>query len=111
MIGIDVVRIDRIRTLLARSPRFAERFFTPEERDYCRASNDPALHLAGTLAGKEAVMKALRLTPAPAWMRRVEIVREPQGAPVGRAVGREIALSISHEADVAVAVAIDLTRA
>ncbi|MGH2730279.1 MAG: holo-ACP synthase [Actinomycetota bacterium] len=105
MVGIDVVDIARFRSLLDRSPHIADRFFTPDELAHCAASKDHALHLAGTFAAKEAVMKALGLVPAVAWARRIEVARSPKGGPVARVEGAEVAVSISHDGPVAVAVA------
>jgi holo-[acyl-carrier protein] synthase len=105
MLGIDVVDVRRLSSVLARSPGLTRRFFTADERAYCESSPDPVLRFAGTLAAKEAVMKALARAPAPAWARRIEIVRRGDGGPEARVDGRRVAVSISHDAGVAVAVA------
>ena len=106
MLGIDVVDIERFRAALERMPAIEDRIFTKAERDHCRACADPVLHLAGTLAAKEAVIKALRLGSLAAWCGRVEIARAPDGAPRAHVQGREIHVSISHDGPVAVAVAL-----
>ena len=105
MLGIDVVDLARFRAALARTPALETRLFTAGEREHCRARADPVLHLAGTLAAKEAVIKSLRLGSLAAWAGRVEILRGPDGSPFGRVAGREVAVSISHDGPVAVAVA------
>ena len=106
-LGVDVVDVTRFRTLLARSPRLATRFFTEDERAYCDASPDTPLRLASTFAAKEAVMKALDLTPAPAWARRIRITRLPSGRPAAFVEGfAPVTVSISHDGPVAVAVAL-----
>ncbi|MFN2488291.1 MAG: holo-ACP synthase [Actinomycetota bacterium] len=109
MIGVDVVDIARFRAALQRTPALERRLFTRAERDYCRAAPDPVLRLAGTLAAKEAVIKALRLGSLAAWGARIEIARRADGAPRARVGAREIAVSISHDGPVAVAVALDPT--
>ena len=106
MIGIDVVEVGRLHSVLQRTPTFASRFFTPRERAYCESRSDPVVRLAGTLAAKEAVMKALRLTPAAAWARRIEIVRTKGGSPIAQLEDRRVPVSITHEGDIAVAVAL-----
>jgi holo-[acyl-carrier protein] synthase len=107
MIGVDVVDVGRFRALLERSPRMTQRFFTEDERAHCGAASDAAVGFAGTFAAKEAVMKALGLTPAPAWARRVRIARAPSGAPTAAVDGfGPVAVSISHDGPVAVAVAL-----
>ena len=108
MIGVDVVEVARLRAALERSPALEERLFTKSERVYCRSKKDPAVHLAGTLAAKEAVIKALRLGPLVAWGPRIEVTRDRSGAPVARVEGSHgpLEVSISHDGGVAVAVAL-----
>ncbi|MDQ3913845.1 MAG: holo-ACP synthase [Actinomycetota bacterium] len=106
-VGVDVVEIARFEALLARSPRFATRFFTDEERAHCAGAPAPAASFAGTFAAKEAVMKALDLTPAPAWARRIRVVRSASGHPAAVVEGHPaVAVSIAHDGPVAVAVAL-----
>jgi holo-[acyl-carrier protein] synthase len=106
VVGVDVVDIERLRAALRRAPALERRLFTAAERDYCRATRDPVVHLAGTLAAKEAVIKALGLGSLAAWGARVEIARAADGAPRAVAAGREVAVSIAHDGPVAVAVAV-----
>ena len=59
-IGIDATDIPRIAAMLARyGDRFLHRVFTTREIAYCSRHRDPAPHLAGRFAAKEAAMKAL----------------------------------------------------
>lgn len=106
MIGIDVVDVSRFRALAARRPSFLDRFFTAEERRHARGFRDPLLHLAGTFAAKEAVLKSVRMGPVVAFARRVEIVRDDRGAPRAEFRGRRIAVSVTHDGDVAAAIAL-----
>lgn len=108
MIGIDVANVTRMRALLTRYPNAEQRFFTDAEREHCHRHSDPARHFAGTFAAKEAVVKAARLGHIAAWAKRIEITREATGVPGVRIEGEEptVALSISHEADTAIAVAV-----
>lgn len=108
MLGVDVVDVERLRTTLARSPGLEARLFTKAERTYCGKHTDPTGHLAGTLAAKEAVIKALDLGSLVAWARRIEIDRRPSGRPVATVEGRVVPVSISHDGGVAVAVALAL---
>lgn len=108
-LGVDVVDVDRFRALLERRPGFAHRFFTDEERAHCDAAPDAAVRFAGTFAAKEATMKALGLTPAPAWARRIGIARDASGRPSAVIDGRPVTVSISHDGGVAVAVALAAT--
>lgn len=108
MIGIDVVDVERFRITLERSPNLPGRLFTPDELAYCDAGSDPVMHMAGTLAAKEAVIKALSLGNLAAWARRVEVSRGASGAPTVRVSGREevVGISITHDGGYAAAVAL-----
>jgi holo-[acyl-carrier protein] synthase len=58
-LGVDLADIERIARVLAKYPRFAERCFTPHEREYAFRFARPERRLAARFAGKEAVMKSL----------------------------------------------------
>jgi holo-[acyl-carrier protein] synthase len=59
-IGIDATDIPRVAQLLDKyGARFLHRVFTPGEIAYCTKRRNPAPHLAGRFAVKEAAMKAL----------------------------------------------------
>ena len=60
-IGIDIIEVARIREVLTRTPRFAERVFTAAERAYCASRGAVAAqHYAARFAAKEAALKALQ---------------------------------------------------
>ena len=59
-IGVDLVRIPRMRDVIARwDERFLTRVFTDGEIAYCRGRRDPIPHFAARFAAKEAALKAL----------------------------------------------------
>jgi holo-[acyl-carrier protein] synthase len=113
-LGIDIIRVDRIRASLERfGTRFTNRVLTPAERRYVR---DRPETMAGRWAAKEAVSKVLGLGVRGIGWRDIEIERLPTGQPAvrlhGRAAARaeqlgmgRIAVSITHESDYAVAMA------
>jgi holo-[acyl-carrier protein] synthase len=119
-LGIDIIKVDRIARALARfGARFAGRVLTPSERRYVR---DRPETFAGRWAAKEAVSKVLGLGVRGIGWRDIEIDRMPTGQPAvrlhGRAAARaeqlgmtRIAVSISHEADYAVAIAFGVRTA
>lgn len=99
-----------------RTPRFAERIFTPAEREYCEAKGEASYQsYAGRFAAKEAFLKALKT----GWRGKItwqdiEVVIEENGVPVLNVTGeaerlvREMGatrthISISHTAEHAVA--------
>jgi holo-[acyl-carrier protein] synthase len=60
-IGIDIIEVRRVREVLERTPRFAERVFTAAERAYCESRGAVAAqHYAARFAAKEAALKALQ---------------------------------------------------
>lgn len=114
--GIDIVEVYRIAETMTRTPRFAERVFTPAEREYCDAKGAAAAQsYAGRFAAKEAFLKAIKT----GWRGKItwhdiEILNDADGVPSlnvkGEAAkiladrGAEIThLSISHTAEHAVA--------
>ena len=59
-LGIDATDIPRVAALVERyGDRFLQRVFTEGEIAYCTRRRNPAPHLAGRFAAKEAAMKAL----------------------------------------------------
>jgi holo-[acyl-carrier protein] synthase len=58
-LGVDLADIERVRVVLEKYPRFAERCFTDHEREYAFRYARPERRLAARFAGKEAVMKSM----------------------------------------------------
>jgi holo-[acyl-carrier protein] synthase len=119
-LGIDIIKVDRIRAALDRfGARFSRRVLTEAERRYVR---DRPETFAGRWAAKEAVSKVLGLGVRGIGWRDIEIERLPTGQPAvrlhGRAAARaeqlemgRIAVSITHESDYAVAIAFGVRTA
>ncbi|MDA8236689.1 MAG: holo-ACP synthase [Chloroflexi bacterium] len=119
-IGLDIVRVDRIRAALARfGDRFVARVLTPGEARYVRGRSET---FAGRWAAKEAVSKVLGLGVHGIGWREIEIERLPTGQPAvrlhGRAAARadqlgvaRVAVSITHEREYALAIAFGVRRA
>ncbi|MBW3603147.1 MAG: 4'-phosphopantetheinyl transferase superfamily protein [Actinobacteria bacterium] len=109
-VGCDVVEVARIARLLARRPAARDTLFTQiEQADAVRdgvGPDDPTAlrRLAARFAAKEAVVKLLR-RPALAWID-VEVRTHGDGAPQLWIHGQrsDIAISLSHDGDVAMAV-------
>lgn len=123
-IGSDIVRVERIRRLLKKYPRFTKRVFTPGEVAYCAEKADAAQSYAARFAAKEAMMKAL----GTGWdrgvnFRDIEVVKGATGRPGIRLHGRAgeicheleigaIHLTLSHEREYALAfVVLELQKA
>ena len=48
-IGVDIVEITRMEGILSKTPSFAARVFTDEERLYCESKARPAAHYVALL--------------------------------------------------------------
>ena len=121
-IGVDLVKISRMREVIARwDDRFLHRVFTEHEIAYCRARRDPVPHFAARFAAKEAGLKALGtgLRLGVSW-RELEVRRERGGPPslvlsgrsreIGLARGGDrMLLALTHEGDYALAQALLVT--
>ncbi|HXM33723.1 MAG TPA: holo-ACP synthase [Pyrinomonadaceae bacterium] len=82
-IGIDIIEVARVREVLLRTPRFAERVFTAAERAYCDGRGAVAAqHYAARFAAKEAALKAFQTgwRGGIGW-QDVEIALQETGAP------------------------------
>lgn len=117
-IGVDIVSVSRIRDLIARQgDRFIERVYTETEREYCAKFRDPAERYAARFAAKEAVAKAFSsgIGEQLNW-KSVGIVSGERGQPEveldekGKVLlyqvgGENVAISLSHTEDNAIAFA------
>jgi holo-[acyl-carrier protein] synthase len=115
-IGIDIIEVARIREVLLRTPRFAERVFTRAERDYCDSRGVVAAqHYAARFAAKEAALKALQTgwRGGISW-QDIEVSARESGAPYLIFKGQVLTvfqqfcatathLSISHTSEHAIA--------
>ncbi len=119
-IGIDVVPVDRVQGMLDRhGERMLTRLFTPQEIARAQDMTNPALHLAGRLAAKEAAYKALSAQGADlgiSW-QHLEVRKLDDGRPElvlhGTALARlealgatGVFLSLSHDGGIAAAVVV-----
>ncbi len=113
-VGIDLVRIERIKTVTEKWGRkFLERVYTEDEIAYCYGKKFPYLSLAVRFAAKEALIKASG-GDAPFTLRDIEVVNYGNGKPDIRVGGglkkffsekniNRAHLSLSHEKDYGVA--------
>lgn len=118
--GIDLASTQAVREALdTHGARYLERVYTDAEQRDC--DGDPA-RLAARFAAKEATVKVLRPerdTAVP--LRDIEVVRHPDGHTELRLSGLaatradaegldDLAVSLSHEGDLATAVVFATTR-
>jgi holo-[acyl-carrier protein] synthase len=115
-VGIDLVKVERIRQALERFPaRFRTRVFTAGEVSFCEAVGHKYLSYAGRFAAKEAFAKALGtgLRGAIGW-NEIEVRDNERTRPTIAVSGRaaqilgekKTHLSITHLDDYAAAVVV-----
>ena len=120
--GVDMLEIARMERVIKRRPSFLKRVFTDEERAYCDSFARPAEHYAARFAAREAVLKALGTGFSQGiGVKDVSVKNDESGRPLAVLTGRakevarergvqEIALSLSHTQEVAVANAVAVTE-
>lgn len=116
-LGLDLCGIARMRPHIE-DGRFLTRFFTGDERAYILSRGKAsAASLAACFAAKEAMAKALGCGIDGISLDEIEVLHRDNGAPYYQLTGRALALaqqkgvrhthlSISHEGDIASAVAV-----
>ena len=121
-VGVDIVEIQRMERILSKTPSFAQRMFTEEERVYCESSSRPAAHYACRFAAREAVLKALGTGFGKCVGRKdVSVSRDQNGKPIAVLSGGalkaaqsrgivEVAISLSFTSELAVANAMAITE-
>ena len=110
-IGIDSAEIHRFQNLKRGDDKhFFARTFTEGELDYCLSYADPAPHLAGTFAAKEAVRKVYG--DEPITLADIEVRHRASGKPEIWMKGKHsqtLLVSITHNMTNAIAVAFSHT--
>jgi holo-[acyl-carrier protein] synthase len=117
-VGTDIIKVERMESLLARGSSYLETIFTQHEMDYCENKSRKAEHYAARFAAKEAFMKAL----GTGWrdglgFSEIEVLNDEQGKPQIQLYGkarerirmnqvRRISISLSHINEIAIAVVI-----
>jgi holo-[acyl-carrier protein] synthase len=111
-VGVDIIEIERVQQAVdRRGERFLRRVYTEAELALYR---DRVNELAARFSAKEAVMKALGTGIRGVGWREIEVLPNRRGKPVivlhGRAKERagllglkELAVSLSHSRDFAIA--------
>ncbi len=92
--------------------RFKEKTFSPKEIDYCNGRADPSIHYAGRFAAKESIKKCFYSSGLTNQLgfSDIEILPKHNGAPgvskILKYKYNNVMVSISHESDYAVAMAL-----
>lgn len=87
-IGIDIVKIERIKTAVGRwEKKFLDRVFTENEILYAYKKKNPYLALSVRFAAKEALIKAVG-SSIPISLKEIEILSHESGRPFVNISGR-----------------------
>jgi holo-[acyl-carrier protein] synthase len=117
-IGIDISSQQRIKQSIAQlGDKFLQRILTARELAQCQTIQDSIARYTGRFAAKEAFMKAIAISNTKVGFHEIEIFNHENGAPyivtskratdiLAQLMVNQIHISISHDADVAVAVVI-----
>ena len=115
-VGNDIVDVERIRNIyLNYSNRFLNRIFSQNEIDYCFSKNDPAVHLSGKFAAKEAVKKSILNKIDRVSLKDIVISNKENGSPIVIMNSKIlpdsiIEISISHTDRYATAIAVSYSN-
>lgn len=115
--GIDIIEIDRIKTLIEKKPRFLNKYFTDIENEYFKSKVRYWESVAGYFAAKEAVSKALGTGLDFITLKDIEIIKDDNNKPyvhlhrqgykyITENSIEKIHITISHSKEYAIAYAI-----
>jgi len=111
-VGIDMVSTERFSEYEDISNVFLNKIFTKKEIEYCFSKMNRSQALSGKYAAKEAVIKVLSNKGINiSHLRKIEIGNASDGKPFIKScpikgIKNKIKLSISHESNFAIAVAV-----
>lgn len=115
MVGVDIVKIDRIDNLESKD-HFIQRVFSKKEREYIEKREYSSQTIAGMFAAKEAILKVFGTGFGEISFNDIEILHDDKGKPIVRLSEKakeylkkgglgNITVSISHENEYAIATA------
>ncbi|MDO4273047.1 MAG: holo-ACP synthase [Eubacteriales bacterium] len=115
--GIDICSVERMEKITVESS-FFRKYFSEEEQSYIIGKGNVKYNtMAGIFAAKEAFVKALGTGFTDAGLKEISICHDPQGCPYYKPEDmlweklrklhiKKMHLSISHEAGIAIAMAV-----
>ncbi|WP_138159512.1 NAD(P)H-hydrate dehydratase [Peptoniphilus catoniae] len=107
MIGIDIISISKVDKLYKKYGfKFIDKLFTKEEKEILKRKNFRPKSIAGMFAAKEAISKAMGTGIGKLSFKDIKIYYI-NSSPYGKALGINYNLSISHDKDLAVAIALE----
>ena len=106
-LGLDLIETIRFKSFKNKNAVFLKKVFNDQELKYCFSFRDPAPHLSGIFAAKEAVVKALGAKNVS--VLDIEVRHDKRGKPevfIKNKLRKDMLISISHMEKIACAVAI-----
>lgn len=106
-IGIDIVNVNRIENIYSKyGDKFLNRICNPREIKYIQSKNYNVQTIAGIFSAKESIAKALGTGISDGLsFKDIQIIHNTNGAPRGMAKDIDFSLSISHDNDLAISIA------
>lgn len=112
-IGTDIVKVERIKRVVERTPNFLKGIFTDKEIEYFNLKKNKYESIAGAFASKEALSKALSTGIRGFSLNDIEVIHDELGKPninlsdkiieKFNLYNHNIHVSISHTEDNAIA--------
>ena len=109
-IGIDIVNIERFKKKeYAKNKKFYQKIFSKSEIEYCLEFKNSSEHFAGKFAIKEAVRKSLKEKVPFNKILTIHKDSKPKIV-LKMKLNYEFLVSVSHEANIALAIVIALKK-
>jgi holo-[acyl-carrier protein] synthase len=105
-IGIDIVNLKRFEKIINNNPKILERVLTKNELELFKNYKNPLIHYAGRFSLKEAIIKAGKEYLNIKSFKEIEILKKENGEPFLIKPKAKIFISISHDKDYIVSIAI-----
>jgi len=105
-VGVDVINIKRFKKIVKNNPKILERILTKKELEIFKDYKDPLIHYAGRFSLKEAIIKAGKNYLNIRTFKDIEILKKENGEPLLTKPDKNIFISISHDGDYIISVAV-----
>lgn len=105
-IGIDILNIKRFEKIVKNNKNLLKRIFTENELNLFENFSEKYLHLAGRFSLKEAIIKAGKDYLNIKSFKDIEILKDSDGKPLLTKPNGKIFISVSHDGDYVVSIAI-----
>jgi holo-[acyl-carrier protein] synthase len=105
-VGVDIVNIKRFKKIVKNNPKILDRILTERELKLFKNYKDPLIHYAGRFSLKESIIKAGKDYLNIKSYKDIEILKDNEGNLVLIKPKGKIFISLSHDGDYIVSMAI-----